>query len=62
MKEGDGGHFEDQPGTRYPGGEAQTRLCGRRFCAYCGPDELMTLLQGFELPHEQRVEPSDGRD
>lgn len=61
MKEGDGEHFEEQPGPRYPGGtEAQTRLRGKRFYAYYRRDELVDLLVGFELLHEQRVEPSEG--
>jgi hypothetical protein len=55
-------HFEDEPGARYPGGaEPQMRLHGKPFHAYCGRDELITLPQGFELLHEQRVEPSTGR-
>jgi len=36
------------------------RLRGKRFYAYHGTDELITRLQGFELLHEQRVEPSEG--
>jgi SAM-dependent methyltransferase len=61
MKEGDGERFEEQPGPRYPGGaEAQTRLRGKRFYAYYGRDELIELLAGFALLHEQRVEPSEG--
>lgn len=61
MKEGDGEHFEDPPGMRYPGGaEAQIRRRDKRFYPYFGRDELITLLQGFELLHEQRVEPSEG--
>jgi len=48
--------------AHYPGGtERQMRLHGKPFHAYYGREELITLLQRFELLHEQRVEPSEGR-
>jgi len=61
MKEGAGERFEKQPGPRYPGGvEARERLRGKRFYAYYGRDELIELLAGFDVLHEQRVIPSEG--
>jgi len=61
MKEGQGERFEDRPGPRYPGGaEAREYLQGRRFYAYYQRHELLSVLQGFEILHEQRLIPGDG--
>jgi len=61
MKEGRGERFEDRPGPRYPGGaEARERLQGKRFYAYYQRHELLSVLQGFEIHHEQRLIPGDG--
>jgi SAM-dependent methyltransferase len=61
MKEGSGEHYEAAPGPNYPGGaDARALLRGARFYAYYGREELLQLLYGFDLLHEQRVIPSEG--
>jgi SAM-dependent methyltransferase len=61
MKEGQGERFEDKPGPRYPGGaEARERLQGKRFYAYYRREELLSVLQGFEILHEQKLLLGDG--
>jgi cyclopropane fatty-acyl-phospholipid synthase-like methyltransferase len=61
MKEGQGERFEEKPGPRYPGGdEARDRLQGKRFYAYYQHNELVSMLQGFEILHDQRLIPGDG--
>jgi cyclopropane fatty-acyl-phospholipid synthase-like methyltransferase len=61
MKEGKGERFEDKPGPRYPGGaEARKRLQGKRFYAYYERHELLSVLEDFEILHEQRLIPGDG--
>ena len=61
MKEGRAERYEDTPGPRYPGGaKARELLRGRRFYAYYERAELLGILRGFELLHEQRVVPSEG--
>jgi len=61
MKQGHGERFEDKPGPRYPGGaEARERLQGKRFYAYYQREELLSVLQDFEILHEQPLIPGDG--
>lgn len=61
MKEGHGERFEEKPGPQYPGGvEARRRLGGKRFYAYYQHEELLALLQGFEIVYEQKLIPGDG--
>ena len=61
MKEGQGGRFEDKPGPRYPGGaEARERLQGKRFYAYYQREELLSVLQDFEILHQQKLLLGDG--
>lgn len=61
MKEGQGEHFVERPGPRYPGGdEARHRLQGNRFYAYYQHGELVSLLQDFEIIDEQKLIPGDG--
>jgi SAM-dependent methyltransferase len=61
MKEGHGERLEEQPGPQYPGGaEARQRLQGKRFYAYYQREELLALLQGFEILCEQKLIPGDG--
>lgn len=61
MKEGSGERFEETPGPRYPGGaEARERLQGKRFYAYYQREELLTLLDGFKVLHEQKLVPGEG--
>lgn len=61
MKEGQEERFEDKPGPRYPGGaEARARLQGKRFYAYYQREELLSVLQNFEILHEQKLIPGDG--
>jgi len=61
MKEGKGERYEETPGPRYPGGaQAKALLRGRRFYAYYERQELMRMLTGFALLHEQRVLPAEG--
>jgi SAM-dependent methyltransferase len=61
MKEGTGERFEDKPGPSYPGGiEARERLKGKRFYAYYKREELLALLEDFEVLKEQRLLPGDG--
>ena len=62
MKEGEGERYEEPTlGHRYPGGAAaRTLLKGVRFYAYYRHEELLDALAGFDLLHEQRVEPAEG--
>jgi cyclopropane fatty-acyl-phospholipid synthase-like methyltransferase len=61
MKQGHGERFEDKPGPRYPGGaEARERLQGKRFYAYYQREELLSVLQDFEILREQPLIPGDG--
>ena len=61
MKEGEGERIEEKPGPRYPGGvEARERLQGKRFYAYYQRKELLSVLRGFEILHEQKLVPGDG--
>jgi SAM-dependent methyltransferase len=61
MKEGTGERFEEKPRPSYPGGaEARERLQGKRFYAYYLREELLALLGGFEVLHEQKLIPGDG--
>lgn len=62
MKEGQGERFEEPTlGHRYPGGDAARMLLrGTRFYAYYRREELLDALAGFDLLHEQRVEPGEG--
>jgi hypothetical protein len=61
MKEGQGERFEEKPGATYPGGaEARERLQGKRFYAYYRHDELLPILQDFNVLHQQELIPGDG--
>jgi SAM-dependent methyltransferase len=61
MKEGHGERFEERPGPRYPGGvEAREKLRGKRFYAYYQHAELVSVLNAFEILHEQKLIPGDG--
>ncbi|TWT03777.1 bifunctional 2-polyprenyl-6-hydroxyphenol methylase/3-demethylubiquinol 3-O-methyltransferase UbiG [Reyranella sp. CPCC 100927] len=62
MKEGQGERYEEPTlGPRYPGGDAARALLrGVRFYAYYQRDELLAALAGFDVLHEQRVEPAEG--
>jgi SAM-dependent methyltransferase len=61
MKEGHGERFVEKPGPTYPGGaEARERLQGKRFYAYYQHDELLQILQGFEILRQQKLIPGDG--
>lgn len=59
MKEGHLERFEETPGPQYPGGvEASQRLQGK--LSYYRREELLALLQGFEILCEQKLIPGDG--
>jgi SAM-dependent methyltransferase len=61
MKQGQGERFEERPGPTYPGGtRARERLQGKRFYAYYQHDELLRILQGFDILHQQKLIPGDG--
>jgi SAM-dependent methyltransferase len=61
MKKGQGERFEEKPGPRYPGGdEARERLQGKRFYAYYQREELLSILQAFDILYEQELLPGDG--
>lgn len=61
MKEGQGERFEEKPGPTYPGGaDARERLQGKRFYAYYRHDELLPILQDFDILHQRKLIPGDG--
>jgi len=61
MKQNGGERFEEKPGPTYAGGaEARERLQGRRFYAYYQHDELLQILQGSDILHQQILIPGDG--